>query len=132
MPIAVEYLQSLSYQDQEDLRKLYRDSPAVFFAPFTDAVQLIESCLEEGSLVAARMNDRLLGAARLQRRHDTWELSHLCVRNLTRRRGIAECLVLDAQKTAQQAGCELRLLTPAESPEVQALAAKTRISMLIS
>ena len=131
MPIVVKYLQSLSYQDQGDLRKIYRDAPAWLLPPFTDALQLIESCLEDETLVTARMNDRLLGAARVKRRHDVWELSHLCVRTLTRRRGIAEQLVMDAQKKAHAAGCELRLLAPAQPPEVQALASKTQVSLLI-
>jgi len=60
-----------------------------------------------------------------------WELSHLCVRALTRRRGIAEQLVMDAQKKAHAAGCELRLLALAQPPEVQALASKTQVSLLI-
>lgn len=132
MPIVVEYLQSLSYQDQVDLRKIYRDAPAWLLPPFNDALQLIESCLEDHTLVTARLNDRLLGAARLQRHQATWELSHLCVRAQTRRRGLAERLVFDAQKAARLAGCELRLLTPVAPPEVQALAGKTQVSLLIS
>lgn len=130
MPIVVEYLQSATYQDQGDLQKIYRDAPAWLFTPFSDALELIESCLGDGTLVCARLNDRLLGAARLQRFETIWELSHLCVRNSTRRRGLAEQLVIDAQKSARQAGCELRLLTTARPPEVQALAAKLQMPLL--
>ena len=130
MPIVVEYLQSATYQDQGDLQKIYRDAPACLFTPFADAAQLIESCLGDHTFIVARMNDRLLGAARLQRQDTFWELSHLCVRGSTRRRGMAERLVIEAQKSAHQAGCELRLLTTAEPPEVRALAAKLQMSLL--
>jgi ribosomal protein S18 acetylase RimI-like enzyme len=130
MPIVVEYLQSPTYQDQGDLQKAYRDAPTGFFEPFADALQLVEHCLGEGTLIAARFNDRLIGAARLQRCETIWELSHLCVRTPTRRRGVAEALIVEAQKSAIQAGCELRLLTSAEPPEVQALAAKLQMPLL--
>lgn len=129
MPIVVEFLQSATYQDQGDLQKVYRDAPAGFFEPFTDALQLVEQCLGDGSLIAARLNNRLLGAARLQCRETIWELSHLCVRTSTRRRGVAASLIVGAQKSASQAGCELRLLTTAPSPEIQALAAKLQVPL---
>jgi ribosomal protein S18 acetylase RimI-like enzyme len=90
---------------------------------------LIESTLADGSLVTARFNDRLLGAGRLQRHGSLWYLSHLCVRKVTRRRGVAERLVNQAQKMASQAGAELRLQAPAGHPEVQALAAKMNVAL---
>ncbi len=67
MPIIVEPLNEATYQDQQDLQKIYRDAPDWLFTPFATDTQLIESCLQEGSLIAGRFNDRLLGAARLQR-----------------------------------------------------------------
>lgn len=131
MPIVVEFLQSATYQDQADLQKIYRDAPSWLFTPFADAVHLVESCLEEGALFVARFNDRLVAAARLQRQDAIWSLSHLCVRNPTRRRGFAEQLISEAQKSARQAGCELRLLATAEPPEVQALAAKLQMQLVL-
>ncbi|MCD5978586.1 acetyl-CoA sensor PanZ family protein [Pseudomonas quasicaspiana] len=131
MPIVVEFLQSATYQDQADLQKIYRDAPSWLFTPFADAVQLIESCLEENALVVARFNDRLVAAARLKRHEVTWELSHLCVRSPTRRRGFAEQLISEVQKSARQSGCELRLLATAEPPEVQALATKLQMSLVL-
>lgn len=132
MPIVVESLHSATYQDQEDLQKIYRDAPPWLFASFTDASQLIEAALDHNTLIAARFNDRLLGAARLQRHGHVWELSHLCVRALTRRRGVAERLVIHAQKSAEDGGCTLRLLTTVESLEIQTLAAKLQIPLQIS
>ena len=129
MPIVVEHLEQVTQQDQQDLQKIYRDAPAWLFEPFSDATQLIARCLEEGSLIAARFNDRLLGAARLQRHQNAWRLSHLCVRNITRRRGVAERLVSEARRMAQQDNAELRLQAPAGHLEAQALAAKLKLSL---
>ncbi|WLG90793.1 acetyl-CoA sensor PanZ family protein [Pseudomonas cucumis] len=129
MPIIVELLNQATYQDQQDLQKIYRDAPDWLFAPFTGEMQLIEDCLQDGSLIAGRFNDRLLGAARLQQHHDVWHLSHLCVRKITRRRGVAERLVNEAQKMASQSGATLRLLAPAGHLEAQALAAKLKVPL---
>ncbi|MGA8134857.1 MULTISPECIES: acetyl-CoA sensor PanZ family protein [Pseudomonas] len=129
MPIVVESLTEASYQDQQDLQKIYLDAPAWLFAPQADGQQLIETALADGSLIAGRFNDRLLGAARLERRADLWLLSQLCVRKVTRRRGVAERLVTEAARMARLAGAELRLLAPAGHLEAQALAAKLRIPL---
>ena len=129
MPIVVELLNEATYQDQQDLQKIYRDAPDWLFAPFTGDMQLIEDCLQDGSLIAGRFNDRLLGAARLQRHQDVWHLSHLCVRKITRRRGVAERLVSEAQKMASTSGATLRLLAPAGHLEAQALAAKLKVAL---
>ena len=74
-----EPLERATYQDQQDLQKIYRDAPQWLFAPFSGDAQLIEASLADGSLIAGRFNDRLLGAARLQRHQDVWHLSHICV-----------------------------------------------------
>ena len=93
MPIIVEPLNQATAQDRQDLQKIYCDAPDWLFAPFSGAAQLIEDCLRDGTLIAGRFNDRLLGAARLQRHQDAWHLSQICVRKITRRRGVAERLV---------------------------------------
>ena len=129
MPIVVEAVKDASYQDQQDLQKIYRDAPEWLFAPFSGEAELIESALADGTLIAGRFNDRLLGAALLQRHHNVWSLSHLCVRKVTRRRGVAERLVNQAQKMASQAGAELRLLAPEGHFEAQALAARLQVPL---
>lgn len=129
MPIIVESLTEATYQDQQDLQKIYRDAPDWLFAPFAGEVQLIEGCLGDGSLIAGRFNDRLLGAARLQRQPEVWHLSQICVRKITRRRGVAERLVNEAQKMASQSGATLRLLAPAGHLEAQALSAKLNVPL---
>lgn len=129
MPIVVESLHQASYQDQQDLQKIYHDAQGWLFAPLRDAVELIATGLQDGTLIAGRFNDRLLGAARLQRHQDAWHLSHLCVRSITRRRGVAERLVSEARKMAEQQGATLRLLAPAGHLEAQALAAKLHLPL---
>jgi ribosomal protein S18 acetylase RimI-like enzyme len=129
MPIIVESLQEITPQDQQDLQKIYRDAPDWLFTPFTGDQHLIEDCLGDGSLIAGRFNDRLLGAARLQRHPHVWHLSQLCVRKITRRRGVAERLVQEAQKMAVQSGATLHLLAPAGHLEAQALAAKLHVPL---
>ncbi|WP_277760208.1 acetyl-CoA sensor PanZ family protein [Pseudomonas sp. A34-9] len=129
MPIIVQALKDASYHDQQDLQKIYRDAPEWLFAPFSGEAELIERALADGTLIAGRFNDRLLGAALVQRHHDIWYLSHLCVRKVTRRRGVAERLVNQAQKMASQAGAELRLLAPAEHLEAQALATRLQVPL---
>lgn len=129
MPIVVERLNEATDQDHQDLQKIYQDAPAWLFEPFSDAGQLVNSCLAEGTLIAARFNDRLLGAARLQRHQDAWYLSHLCVRKVTRRRGVAERLVSEARRMARQDDAGLRLEAPAGHLEAQALAAKLKIAL---
>ena len=129
MPIIVEPLNQATSQDRQDLQKIYCDAPDWLFAPFSGAAQLIEDCLRDGTLIAGRFNDRLLGAARLQRHQDAWHLSQICVRKITRRRGVAERLVAEAQKMAAQSGMPLRLLAPAGHLEAQALAAKLKLPL---
>lgn len=129
MPVIVQLLNQATDQDQQDLQKIYRDAPQWLFAPFTGDLQLIETSLAEGSLIAGRFNDRLLGAARLQRQADIWHLSQLCVRKITRRRGVAERLVREAQAMAAQSGATLHLLAPAGHLEAQALAAKLNVPL---
>jgi ribosomal protein S18 acetylase RimI-like enzyme len=129
MPIVVQALNDANYQDQQDLQKIYRDAPQGLFTPYSGDTQLIESSLADGSLIAGRFNDRLLGAARLTRHDTVWYLSHLCVRKVTRRRGVAERLVNQAQKMASQAGAQLHLLAPAGHLEAQALAAKLQVPL---
>lgn len=131
MPVIVQTLEDASHQDLQDLQKIYRDAPQWLFAPYRGDIQLIESSLADGSLIAGRFNDRLLGAARLTRHDSVWYLSHLCVRKVTRRRGVAERLVNQAQKMASQAGAQLRLLAPAGQLEAQALAAKLHVPLQV-
>ncbi|MDD2059352.1 aspartate 1-decarboxylase autocleavage activator PanM [Pseudomonas sp. GD03860] len=129
MPIVVETLTEPSPQDLQDLARLYADAPTWMLASPEQALALVNAALADGSLIAARFNDRLLGAARLQRRDGTWHLSDLCVRSLTRRRGVGLRLVNEAQRLAREADAGLRLYSKQESAEMRALLAPLNLSL---
>ncbi|BCD85263.1 hypothetical protein PSm6_16700 [Pseudomonas solani] len=130
MPVIVETPDRISDQDRNDLARIYADAPEWLFAPFAGTEDLVTSALAEGSLVTGRFNDRLLGAALLQRGEGHWQLSHLCVRTITRQRGVARRLLDEAQRMAREAGCELRLAAPAGHLESQALAARAHLPLV--
>jgi len=117
MPVVVQHLTQPSDQDRQDLLKIYADAPDWLLAPFADAAELVEQGLAEGRLFAGRFNDRLLGAAWIEREGATWRLSRLCVRQITRRRGVARRLLEEAQRLAVLQGAGLRLSAPADQAE---------------
>lgn len=101
MPVYIERPTQLSDQDRLDLLKVYADAPAWLLPPFADGAALIEQCLADGSLRVARFNGRLLGAARLEPHGEELRLSHICVRALTRERGVARRFFEDARREAE-------------------------------
>jgi GNAT superfamily N-acetyltransferase len=129
MPVFVETLTEPSQQDRIDLAKIFADAPTWLLAPYADAAALIETALADGSLIAGRFNDRLLGAALLQRAEPHWRLSHLCVRKITRRRGVGKRLLEESQRMAGEADKMLHLAAPPEQLEAQALAARAHLPL---
>ncbi|SDI37859.1 acetyl-CoA sensor PanZ family protein [Pseudomonas panipatensis] len=129
MPVIVESLAQATAQDRQDLLKIYADAPTWLLAPFTDVEALVEAGLNAGTLLAGRFNDRLLGAAWVERKADGWQLSRLCVRKLTRGRGVGQRLLDEAQRMAVMAGQPLRLAIPADQPEVRQRAERAGLSL---
>ncbi|MCQ4324217.1 aspartate 1-decarboxylase autocleavage activator PanM [Stutzerimonas stutzeri] len=129
MPVYVESITQPSAQDRSDLAKIYADAPAWLLEPHASAEALIEAALTDGSLIAGRFNDRLLGAALLRRGDGTWHLSHLCVRKLTRKRGVGRRLLEESQRLAGAAGKPLHLAAPPDHLEARALAARTHLPL---
>ncbi len=129
MPVYFESLTEPSQQDRTDLAKIFADAPAWLLAPYPNADTLIADGLAKGSLVAGRFNDRLLGAALLQRDLPHWRLSHLCVRRITRRRGVGRRIIEESQRLAREASTTLHLAAPPEQIEAQALAARTHLPL---
>ena len=82
MKLTIIRLQHFSDQDRIDLRKIW---------PSQDLSTLTLD--ENHRLYAARFNERLLGAVRVTLRGVEGELSDLCVREVTRRRGVGQYLV---------------------------------------
>lgn len=118
MPVFIEYPTEFSQQDLADLDKIYADMPAELFAPYADAATLIKHGIANNALVTARFNSRLLGAALLNRQSTQWLLSHLCVRKITRQRGVAKRLMSELHRAAQQEQTNLTLCIP---PQLNAL-----------
>lgn len=125
MPVLVEEINQPSSQDFTDLQKIYQDAPDWLLAPFNNCEQLIA----EQRFLAGRFNDRLLGAALLEKTDSCWRLSHLCVRKVTRQRGVARRLLDEAQRLAREAGKPLHLAAPVDHLEAQALAARTGLPL---
>lgn len=130
MPVIVEAVTQPSAQDRSDLEKIYADAPAWLLAPYPDAAALIDAGLAESRLLAGRFNDRLLGAALLGEGEAGCMLSHLCVRRITRGRGVAARLVAKARERAEATGRPLHLLAPARHLEVQAWAHRLGLPLL--
>lgn len=99
MPVILENVSSPSPQDLEDLVKVYQDYPEVIA---DDLEQWISDKLAGGqTLFAGRFNGRLLAAVWGIPSFYCWQLEHLCVRALTRRRSVARQLLTLLAKEAQ-------------------------------
>lgn len=129
MPVYIEKVATPSPQDRTDLAKIYADAPTWLLAPHASADELIAAGIERGTLVAARFNDRLLGAALLEKGENRWLLSHLCVRKITRRRGVAQRLLDEALRIAVEDGKPLHLGAPRDQLESQAFAAHVKLPL---
>ena len=82
MKLTIIRLAALSEQDRIDLGKIW---------PQCDAAALHLD--DEHRLYAARFNERLLGAVRVTLEGDRARLDDLCVREVTRRRGVGQYLL---------------------------------------
>ena len=82
MKLTIIRLQHFSDQDRIDLAKIW---------PSQDLAALTLD--DRQRIYAARFNERLLGAVRVTRNGAEGKLSALCVREVTRRRGVGQYLV---------------------------------------
>lgn len=129
MPVVVESINHPPAQDGSDLAKIYADAPDWLLPPYATAAALIETGSRCGNLIAGHFNDRLLDAALLEKRDDCWRLSHLCVRQITRTRGVGRRLLDETQRLAREAGKPLHLVSPKDQLECQALAARLGLTL---
>lgn len=129
MPVLAEEINEPSGQDLTDLQKIYSDAPDWLIAPFANREALIATGTAERRFLAGRFNDRLLAAALIEKGESHWHLSHLCVRTVTRKRGVARRLLAEAQRMAAEAGKTLHLAAPHDHLESQALAAKAGLPL---
>lgn len=92
MKLTIQRLASLTAQDHIDLAKVW---------PEIDIVQLEAQLSDTQRLYAARFNDRLLAALQLTISGTQGKITHLSVREVTRRRGVGQYLL---EETVAQNG----------------------------
>lgn len=96
------------YSEAEPLRRTLQGE--VLEAPFFIDTALQDTC---NWFATALFNDRLIGAVLVSSLSDEWQLRHLCVREVTRRRGVGSRLM--ALVAAKARGKGLRLCVPDEN-----------------
>ncbi|MBK0091634.1 MULTISPECIES: aspartate 1-decarboxylase autocleavage activator PanM [Erwiniaceae] len=84
MKLTIQRITALTPQDRLDLAKVW---------PQIDISQLEAVLSETQRLYAARFNNRLLGGLQLEIRGTQGKISHLTVREVTRRRGVGQYLL---------------------------------------
>ncbi|QGY27621.1 aspartate 1-decarboxylase autocleavage activator PanM [Pantoea cypripedii] len=84
MKLTIQRLTSLTTQDRIDLTKVW---------PEFDISQLEAQLSETQRVYAARFNDRLLAALQLTIQGTQGKITHLSVREVTRRRGVGKYLL---------------------------------------
>ena len=116
MPVQLEKIEQATTEDQQDLIKIYK-------AHLNQTDQQTESWLQQQfasgeHLFAGRFNSRLLVAVWVdeQTTHH-WQLKYLCVRDITRRRGVARQLMQLLAKHAHQQQASL-IVDAHQLPEV--------------
>ncbi len=105
MPIELEAVLAPSTQDLTDLEKIYADCPSTMALP-----ELAGGPAQANArLFAARFNGRLLAALVALPDGERWHLQQLCVRAITRNRGVGSWLLKLVVKEAmrQEIRCEL-------------------------
>ena len=113
MKLTIERLTRLSPQDLIDLGKIWPHQQSEQWQPWLGA---------DKALFAARFNERLLGAVKIDLQEDSAQLHDLMVREVTRRRGVGLYLVQDAQRQLPQVSrwqLSTAGLTPRERGEVE-------------
>ena len=94
MKLTIIRLQHFSDQDRIDLAKIW---PSQNLAALT--------LDDRQRIYAARFNERLLGAVRVTLSGVAGELSALCVREVTRRRGVGQYLVEEVLRDNPEISC---------------------------
>lgn len=96
-------------QWRTDLEKIYSEAEPLrrcFKGKEMDAPDFIEAVLldPESWFAAALFNDHLIGAVLVTELRSSWFLRHLCVREVTRRRGVGSRLMARVAATAHAQG----------------------------
>ena len=105
MPVHLEHITQPTQQDWIDLGKIYTDAPQEWLTDANDIQASLQELLDQGEwLIAGRFNARLLGALKAKKDGNTIHLRHLCVRNITIKRGVAHQMLHHISKWADENG----------------------------
>lgn len=108
MPVHLEHITQPTQQDWIDLGKIYTDAPQEWLTDASDLQASLQELLDQGEwLIAGRFNARLLGALKATKDGNTINLRHLCVRNVTIKRGVAHQMLHHMNKWADENGYTL-------------------------
>ncbi|MGB5444061.1 MAG: aspartate 1-decarboxylase autocleavage activator PanM [Psychromonas sp.] len=109
------FLPEQSTQLLIDLRKLYQG----YFAPEDLTDEALQALIEDqqSQLFVSLFNARHLGAVKVQTTDQEATLSLLCVRDLTRRRGVAKNLLEQVEKLLKEECIEVVKMNLDEFPE---------------
>ncbi len=103
LPIHLQWLEKPSEQDNLDLDKLYADAPSDWFPQdphIKGSAWALQQVNQGANIALGRFNDRIVSAARLVAQSDsaapayTYQIEQVCVRNVTRKRGVAKQLLV--------------------------------------
>ena len=130
MPVYIETLTQPSAQDLIDLTDLYNEQSDQLLQPYTSAAQLIEQGIAQQQLYVCRFNGRLLGAAIIKKNPVRWQLSHLCVRQLTWQRGVAKRLLEVTAKQTKEQDTELVFVVPKDEQIMRNYALRHQFEIL--
>lgn len=116
MPIYLDWLETPNEQDLIDLNKLYEDAPQDWLTQ--DGQRLNgewakQQISKHKKLALGRFNDRVVSAAWLIQQSESssqtylYKVDRLCVRAITRKRGVAKQLMVRLCQWAKEVGCDL-------------------------
>ncbi|SFC17702.1 Acetyltransferase (GNAT) domain-containing protein [Marinospirillum celere] len=90
------------YSEAESLRRSFEDQAL-------EAPEFVEAVLEDQDswFAGALFNDHLIGAVLVTQSQDSWYLRHLCVREVTRRRGVGSRLMALVASSARAKGLDV-------------------------
>ncbi|MBR9805595.1 PanM family protein [bacterium] len=120
MPVSLEILQTSPFttEDTGDLIKIYNADTALISTAVADVGKHSEQPIEQLQnlagrddwvIAAGRFNARLLCAMPIQQSDDTLHGHALCVREITRRRGVATQFIKLLQQYAMETDRQLKL-----------------------
>jgi len=116
LPIYLDWLEQPKEQDLVDLDKLFDDAPDDWLTDegqHVNAHWALQQIASNKKLALGRFNDRVVSAVWLVKQSEDasqpyqYEIDKLCVRKITRQRGVAKQLLVRLCQWANQQGCDL-------------------------